>query len=228
MFGLFGSKKPRSTHLDPSTIIPRIKHLKLLETPEPVLACIEQHDLDAELQLPVTRPLAGDLLVSYVSSLPDVYQFVSRQNMLELKLDAESIYQLALGNLRRLLPHVDVQDLGLFKAIVTNQHLEACSLLSANLWDRLSKQAAGDLLMAVPAQGSVFFTDSQFLFKDAGPDKCMDVMCSVAKQVRTDEPGAALSNCIFAWIDGRWVVRGDIDNPSSAVAGWRNKNGVGV
>ena len=219
MFGLFGSKKPRSPHLDPSTIIPRIKHLKFLETPQPVLACIEQHNLDAELQLPVTRPLAGDLLVSYVVSLPDVYRFVSRQNMLELGLNAESIHQLALDNLGRLLPEVDVQDLALFKAILTNQHLEACSLLLPDLWDRLSKQTAGDLLMAVPAQESVVFTGSQFFFsEEAGPDKCMDFMCSFAKRVRTEEPDAALSDCIFAWIGGKWVVRGDLDDPLSAVA----------
>jgi len=219
MFGLFGSKKPRPVHLDPSTIIPRIKHVKLREIPEPVLAYVEQHNLDPELQLPVTRPLAGDLLVSYVFSLPDVYQFVSRQNMLELKLDAESIHQLALGNLGRLLPEVDVQNLVLFKAILTNQHLEACSLLLPNLWDRLSKQTAGELLMAAPSQESVVFTGSQFSFsEECGPDKCIDLMCSFAKQVRTEEPGAALSDCIFAWIDGKWVVRGDIDNPLSALA----------
>jgi hypothetical protein len=218
MFGLFSGKKPRPIHLDPSTIIPRIKHVKLGEIPEPVLAFVEQHNLDAELQHPVTRPLAGDLLVSYVFSLPDVYQFVSRQNMLELGLNAESIHQLALDNLARLMPDVDVQDLALFKAILTNQHLEACSLLLTNLWDRLSKQTAGDLLMAVPSQESVVFTGSQFSFKEAGPDKCIDVMCSFAKQVRTEEPDAALSDCIFAWIDGKWVVRGDIDNPLSALA----------
>ena len=219
MFGLFSSKKPRPVHLDPSTIIPRIKHVKLLEIPEPVLACVEQHNLDAELQLPVTRPLAGDLLVSYVLSLPDVYQFVSRQNMLELKLDAESIHQLALGNLGRLLPEVRVQDLVFCKAILTNQHLEACSLLLTNIWDQLSREIAGDLLMAVPAQESVVFTGSQFSFsEEGGPDKCIDLMCSFAKQVRTEEPGAALSDCIFAWIDGKWVVRGDIDNPLSALA----------
>src|SRR5262245_822661 len=218
MFGLFSSKKPRPIHLDPSTIIPRIKHVKLLEIPEPVLACVERHNLEAELQLPVTRPLAGDLLVSYVFSLPDVHQFVNRQNMLELKLDAESIHQLALDNLGRLLPEVDVQDLVLFKAILTNQHLEACSLLLTNVWDQLSKQTAGDLLMAVPAQESVVFTGSQFFLSEAGPDKCIDVMCSFAKKVRAEEPDAALSDCIFAWIDGKWVVRGNIDNPLSAGA----------
>jgi len=219
MFGLFSSKKPRPIHLEPSTIIPRIKHVKLREIPEPVLACVEQHNLDADLQCPVTRPLAGDLLVSYVYSLPDVYQFVSRQNVLELGLNAESIHQLALDNLARLMPDVDVQDLALFKAILTNQHLEACSLLLPKLWDQLSKQTAGDLLMAVPAQESVVFTGSQFSFsEECGPDKCIDLMCSFAKQVRTEEPCAALSDCIFAWIDGKWVVRGDIDNPLSALA----------
>jgi len=193
--------------------------VKLLAVPEPALACIEQQKLDAELQLPVTRPLAGDLLVGYVLSLPDVYQFVSRQNMLELRLDVESIHELALGNLRGLLMEVDVQDLVLFKAILTNQHLEACSLLLPKLWDQLSKQTAGDLLMAVPAQESVVFTGSQFFFsEECGPDKCIDLMCSFAKQVRTEEPGAALSDCIFAWIDGKWVVRGNIDDPLSALA----------
>jgi hypothetical protein len=218
MFGLFSSKKPRSIHLDPSTIIPRIKHVKLLEIPDPGLACIEQHNLDAELQLPVTRPLAGDLVVSYVFSLPGVYQFVSRQNILELKLDAESIHQLALGNLGRLLPEVDVQNLVLFKAILTNQHLEACSLLLTKLWDQLSKQTAGDLLMAVPTQESVVFTGTQFFFsEEVGPDKCIDAMCSFARRARTEEPDAALSDCIFVWIDGKWIVRGDIDNPSALV-----------
>jgi len=215
----FSSKKSRSTHLDPSTIIPRVKHVKLLAVPEPALACIEQQKLDAELQLPVTRPLAGDLLVGYVLSLPDVYQFVSRQNMLELRLDVESIHELALGNLRGLLMEVDVQDLVLFKAILTNQHLEACSLLLTNVWDQLSRQIAGDLLMAVPAQESVVFTGSQFFFsEEVGSDKCIEAMCSFARQVRTEEPDDALSDCIFAWIDGKWVVRGDIDSPLSAVA----------
>ena len=219
MFGLFSSKKPRPIHPDPATIIPRIKHVKLREIPGRVLACVEQHNLDAELQRPVTRPLAGDLLVSYVFSLTDVYQFVSRQNMLELGLNAESIHQLALDNLARLLQDVDLQDLALFKAILTNQRLEACSLLLPKLWDQLSKQTAGDLLMAVPAQESVVFTGSQFFFsEECGPDKCIDLMCSFAKQVRTEEPCAALSDCIFAWIDGKWVVRGDIDNPLSALA----------
>src|SRR5262245_33771008 len=218
MFSLFSGKKPRPIHLDPSTIIPRIKHVKLREIPEPVRAFAEQHNLDAELQPPVTRPLAGDLLVSYVFSLPDVYQFVNRQDMLKLGLNAESIHQLALDNLARLLPDVDVQDFKLFKAILTNQHLEACSLLLPKFWYQLSKQTAGDLLMSVPAQESVVFTGSQFFFsEECGPDKCIDLMCSFAKIVRTEEPGTALSDCIFAWIDGKWVVRGDIDSPLSAL-----------
>jgi hypothetical protein len=133
-------------------------------------------------------------------------------------LDADSIHEIAVKNLDRVLSNrIAIQDLTLYKAIVTGDHLEASTLLMPNLWEKLASECAGELLMVVPTHNIVFCTGSmreiQVGNTSVTPSQVLGLMCTVARTEQANEQVHCLSEYVFKWIGG-WQVHGSLGQPA--------------
>jgi hypothetical protein len=215
MFSFFKKKvaapTPTPPQFQPTQIVPRIKHLNFLEALKPLMAQVEQSGGDPKMQMAVTRPFVGDLLVTYSLDLPDRFVSISHQVMQEMGLDPDSLHRIALENLEKCFNEgIAVQDLQLYNAIGTGGNLEACTLLLPWLWQKKSTTVTGDLLMVVPSRNAVYFTGSEHQLKldntVVTSKHILGIMCSAALQVKADEQVHGLSDHVFVWRNGWQVV----------------------
>ena len=142
MFGLF-KKKSDEAELSASTIIPRIKHLDFR-------AAYTEMDIPADQQ-PITEPLVGDLLVTYAFDLPELFAMVTLDSLADLGIKAEELRGIAISNIRKRIPKIEIHENGPILQIVTGESFEACTLLNGRFWDSLAdEQESGSLVVSVP------------------------------------------------------------------------------
>ena len=228
MFNLFKKKPPptSSTESKPGTasqIVPRIKHINFLVAVKPVLAQLAAAGGDPTTQAPVTRPLVGDLIVSYSFDTPTQFISVTHQSMDDLGLNADSLHEVAINNLLTLVgSSVTVQDLHLYQAIATGGDLEACLLLLPALWETLSKKFSGELLAVVPSRNTILFMDSHHQVQAGGSTlsamQILDLMCSAASATRKESTNHGLSENILAWRNSSWQACGTLSSHSSSLS----------
>jgi uncharacterized protein YtpQ (UPF0354 family) len=134
-------------------VVPRI----VVNLPEAVVPNIELSQDDS----PVERPLVADLLVWYAFDEPTCFTMVAHRHLARLGLDKERLHEIALSNLRRLIPETEVYELSNgVSALICGGNFEATTLLLDEVWGQMSPRVQGDLVMAVPARDVVIFTGS--------------------------------------------------------------------
>lgn len=228
MFSLFNKKpqttiKPGSKPGTPFQIVPRIKHINFLAAIKPMLAQLAAAGGDPTTQAPVTRPLVGDLIVSYSFDTPTQFISVTHQSMHDLGLNPDSLHDAAITNLLNVIGNrVTVQYLHLYQAIATGGDLEACSLLLPILWESLSKEFGGELLAVVPNRNTVLFMDSRHQVQAGGSTlparQILDLMCSAASATRKESANHALSEHILAWRNSSWQACGTLNSHSLSLS----------
>ena len=230
MFGLFNKSaksKPDSPSGPPPAspqIVPRIKTLTFLEALKPALANIERMGGGAEAQTPVSQPLAGDLLVTYALNTPTQFVAINYATMKKCGLDPVSLHGAAMRSLRNVFDSkgIVLQDLRLYQAIVLGDDFEACALLLPEFWNNLSSKFKGHPIVVVPSRNALYVMDSRAEIavdgKTFGPYVILDLMCSTAAKVRDEAQAHGLSESVFAWVNGKWEVRGTLGNHASALA----------
>jgi hypothetical protein len=228
MFDLFKKKPQRtfSTESKPgaaSQIVPRIKHIDFLVAVKPVLAQLAAAGGDPITRAPITRPLVGDLIVSYSFDTPTQFISVTHQDMHDLGLNADSLHEVAVNNLLNFVgSSVTVQDLHLYQAIAMGGDLEASSLLIPALWNSLSMKFSGELLAVVPSRNTVLFMDSRHQVQAGGNTlsamQVLDLMCAVALDTRKDSTNHGLSENVLAWRNSSWQACGTLSSHSSSLS----------
>jgi uncharacterized protein YtpQ (UPF0354 family) len=154
MFGLLKKKpSPEPTQaLRPSQLQPRIKHLNFL-------AALQAGGVPPE-QMPLTRPLCGELLVTWVFDLPDSLRMATPTMLREAGVDAADLPRLALDNLQRALPQPQFFAKDGCGLAHTGQDMEATLLLVDAVWDQMQPNFRGRILAAVPCRDVVLMCDS--------------------------------------------------------------------
>jgi hypothetical protein len=223
VFNWLNKKKAAPTPSDAAIaerekIFPRLKHLNFIEALQPVLKQFEEAGGDPIAGTPVTRPLAGDLLISYAFDRTDRWSAVSNRQMLDLGLDPDTLHALAMSNLEKAFSHLlQIENLKFYKLITTGYELEACAMLLPGLWDRLAGEIRGELLVVVPTVDQIFFMGSQDDLTAEGrtinAKQILGFMCSTAAQLREEEKVNALSRKVFTWSSGAWSVHGELSEP---------------
>lgn len=198
---------------DVRLLTPRIKSVKFLEAVRPHL---EEASGDPQSQEPVANGLAGDLLVAYALDLGDTFTFVSYETMELMGLDPLRLHERAVKNLSdKLINGVGVQDLTLYRAVVTGEHLEATSLLLPWLWEQVAATVEGEILLTVPSRDAVYFTGSGQRFeaggREVGSDQALRVMCGAALDEKQAKGVHGLSELLFKWDGGGWEVVNPIE-----------------
>jgi hypothetical protein len=149
---------PAAATILPKNIVPLVRDRALVGEMEQSMAKrAEPGKPNPEL---VFEPLGADLVIIYVCDNPETIQYLSREDVKEIHLSGQTLRELALDNLRRLLTDVKSQGAnGLFFFSADNCY-EPSLVLSDRMWEKFRSEVKGDILFGIPARGALFVADS--------------------------------------------------------------------
>jgi len=109
----------------------------------------------------VADHFAADVWVVYAVDLEDRTQSLSSDTMKELGLERTNLRDLAIANLRRVLPEIEYHGTGPWFLITAGGDYVASILLLDNVWEELAGQVEGDIVAAVPTRDVLLFTGAK-------------------------------------------------------------------
>jgi hypothetical protein len=148
--------------------------------------------------LPVTEPFNSELTIAYAEDLPSSICFLMMRDDVG---DRTQLHNLALANLQRLLPKIEMAagaD-GIFLISAGGQY-EASLLLADNIWSGGQIKVDGDIVAAVPAKDVLIVTGSR---NAAGLARLRKVATDLAKGPY------ALTPVLFVFRGGKFVAFDD-------------------
>ncbi len=140
--------------LDHSKIVPVVKNRQWLEDAEKRIkaAGTEQKQL--------VEDFVDDLVVAYAEDTPEIFRYIARH---EYKGKWENLRALALQNLRRVAPKIEIRGLNEFVAVVSAGDDYTSSLLVVDpFWSSPErfKVVKGDVVVAIPTRDVILVTGS--------------------------------------------------------------------
>jgi uncharacterized protein YtpQ (UPF0354 family) len=108
----------------------------------------------------VSEHLVADLWIVYVVDWPDKTVGFAKSEMETLKIRAEDLRQLAVQNLKCILPQVECHGEGPWFFLKADGTYEASLLLLEDLWEQLDSLVDGDLVAVAPSRDVLLFTGS--------------------------------------------------------------------
>ena len=147
--------------------------------------------------LPLTEPFNSELTIAYAEDLPSSIRFL----MMRDDVVHPALHNLALANLQRLLPKIEMAagaD-GIFLISAGGQY-EASLLLADNIWSGGQIKVDGDIVAAVPAKDALIVTGSR---NAAGLARLRKVATDLAKGPY------ALTPVLFVFRGGKFVAFDD-------------------
>lgn len=109
---------------------------------------------------PITQHLCGDLWIVYAQDLPDRITTMKTSSLAELGLDKGTLLDLALDNLRRILPVAECNGDGPWYLLTAGGDYTASLLLFDSIWERLTDSVDGEIVAVVPARDTLLYTGS--------------------------------------------------------------------
>lgn len=155
MFGLFQKKAPAQSAppaLRADQLQPRIKHLNFLKA-------LQAAGVPPEHQ-PSHVPLCGELIVTYAFDLPDSVMMATPGLVESAGVPAAELAVRARANLERALPQPQFFAKGGCNIAVTGDGMEATLLLVDDLWDKMTADIRGELLVSAPRRDRILMCDS--------------------------------------------------------------------
>jgi uncharacterized protein YtpQ (UPF0354 family) len=109
----------------------------------------------------ISEHLAGDLFIVYAVDWPDHTASLSQSEFEKLGFTMSELRQLAVENLKGLLPDTECHgDGGSYVMATAGGNYEASILLMDSFWDQVHEDVDGDLVATVPARDVLLFTGS--------------------------------------------------------------------
>ena len=133
-------------------LVARIRHVSFVRA--------LQHAGVAADHLPVTAPLCGELLVTYVFELPDSTISASPALLAETGIAPAELATLARANLRAALPEPQFFAQDRCALAYTGDAPEAVLLLVDSLWDEMQANFVGEIIASVPRRDRLLVCDS--------------------------------------------------------------------
>jgi hypothetical protein len=119
-----------------------------------------QHAGVAADQLPVTAPLCGDLLVTYVFELPDSTISATPALLEQAGIATGELATLARANLRAAVPEPQFFAQDRCALAYTGDAPEAVLLLVDSLWEEMQANFVGEIVASVPRRDRLLVCDS--------------------------------------------------------------------
>lgn len=144
----------------------------------------------------VIEELNQDLIIVYAEDGPQNIRFISAQTLQEAGLQREQLRELAIANLRRILPPVETANGPLVSMLTAGGDYVPSLLLLDEIWSGDNLRVSGEIVVAVPTRDVLLFTDSHN--KD-GVKKLREL----AKKAAADGP-YSLTDRLFVYRGGRF------------------------
>jgi uncharacterized protein YtpQ (UPF0354 family) len=148
---------------------------------------------------PLTESYNSELIIAYAQDQPTSIRYLTTRDDIG-GLDRVALLVLALRNLHRLLPKIEMRDGpdGTFM-IEAGGDYEASLLLADPIWSGGQVHVDGDIVAAVPAKDALFVTGSH---NRTGLKKLRAIAAEVAARPY------GLSSALFVYRDGKFKVFG--------------------
>jgi len=109
----------------------------------------------------VHEHLVADLWIVYAIDSADAILTLPTTQFVELKLSLAELKQLAIENLKRMLPPIERHGEGPVYTLTAGSDYVASLLLFEDLWDEQANVVEGEIVAAVPSRGTLLFTGSK-------------------------------------------------------------------
>ncbi len=143
---------------------------------------------------PLSLPLVGDLMVAYVEDTPTAMSYIAASRLESLGLDMPALQALALENLARRLPELQVKGGGGRYAARLDRNYDASMVLLFSQW-RNQIEVAGDPVLVIAARDDLLICGSEDI-------DSLTSLRAMAAEVKVNSP-YSLSEQLFVWRDGR-------------------------
>ena len=157
--------------------------------------------LEGSSAVPVTAPLAGDLIAMGASDLPTVIRMIDSRTLTRLQLSNDEAIALAKDNMRadfkatlRMASRESRPGINM----ISGGPYESSLLAFPELWAGLAKKASGNLLVSAPAADVVLFSDADSADAVVGFGHV-----TRATLIEAERP---VSENIFRWSAEGWIV----------------------
>lgn len=188
MFGLLKRLKSEPEP-DRSQLVPRIKNTLFKSSLEGMGIPYEQ--------LPITRPIAADLVVTYAFDMPGMFEMATPLQLRRMGLDPLECRGLALENIGRIISSARIKQHGPVYRIITGQDMEACMILPRKLWENYRPRMTGKLVVSVPSRDVV-------LFCDGASHKAVRQMGEIAMEAYDEAGNHGLTLELLEWTKLGW------------------------
>lgn len=137
------------------------------------------------------------LIIVYGEDTPANIRYFGPEDLAKAGVERGKLRALAIDNLRRLLPEVEMHDAGDFKMLTAGGNYEACLLLLDNIWNADKLGLSGEIVVAVPSRDLLLITSS---------DNAQGIsrLRELADEVVAQNP-YALTRELFVYRKGRFV-----------------------
>ncbi len=166
-------------------IVPTIKDQLFIEQAGARVSLVKEH-------------LVADLWIVYAMDFPTQISTIKPEMLDELGVRPESLRELAIENLRNILPPVEHHGEGCWFLLSAGSDYCASLLLLDNIWNQLRASVDGDLVVSVPTRDVVLVT---------GSNSSEGIAAVRAWAQKAENSGAyAISQTLLRRKDGRWVA----------------------
>jgi uncharacterized protein YtpQ (UPF0354 family) len=145
----------------------------------------------------VFEDLNDELVVVYAQDSPKNIRYLTPKDLEASGLKREELREIAVGNLKRIIPRVDLHPGPMILMITAGGDYEASLLLLDKFWSGGEVKVDGDIVVAIPARDLLLVTGSR---NAAGIAKLREVS---AKALR--ESPYRLTDVLFVYRSGRFV-----------------------
>jgi uncharacterized protein YtpQ (UPF0354 family) len=182
----------RPPTFDRSRIVPIIKDRAWLEEIRKSLSARARPPDDI-----VFDELNDELLVFYAEDTPKNIHYLTPKDLETAGIDAAALRPLAVANLKKLLPRVELRTGPLVSMITAGGDYDASLLLFDDVWTNKALRVDGDVVVAVPSRDVVIFTGSN---NKAGLEQLRQMAAKFTKQ-----SAYRLTETLFIRRDGRFT-----------------------
>ena len=163
---------------------------------------VELTNLDAEIANRkadlLKEHLCGDLWVVYCEDQNERITTLKRNSITALGISENELRQLAVENLRTILPPAQCHGSGPWYLLTAGADYVASLLLFDRIWDQTAKMVDGDLVATVPTRDVLMFTGSNSIEGIAEIRKRSSEICNTGPH--------AISDTLIVRRNGTWSV----------------------
>ena len=124
---------------------------------------MQQQDPKQNGAAQISEPYNDDLVILYAEDTPHNIHYLVPSELAEVGVARAELRALAVANLRKLLPRIEIRREPLVSMLVADGNYESSLLLLDEIWSKgeVPARVDGEVVIAIPARGVLLFTGSR-------------------------------------------------------------------